>query len=182
MRRTVTLMSLTAVLLLFVAASAGAIEGFYLGANVQFNDISGGINSPETVNSGNGRGLRGGFGLNRNFAIEAGIWKTKHTPANGGNAANLEAGTLDLKIGFPLSGSHIEPYFLVGAGRYTIEQNKISSDGKGGRIGIGMDIYLFPALSLNVGFTHNKVTFTNSGQEIGGTITTTDFGLTYHFI
>jgi predicted porin len=179
MRRTATLMSLTAVLLLFVAASAVAKEGFYLGVNVQFNDISGGINSPETVNSGNGRGLRGGFGLNQNFAIEVGIWKTKHTPIN---AANLEAGTLDLKISFPLSGSNIEPYLLVGAGRYTIEQNRISSDGKGGRIGIGIEIYLFPALSLNVGFTHNKVTFTNSEQDIGGTITTTDFGMTYHFI
>jgi predicted porin len=175
-------MSLTAVLLLFITAPAGAKEGFYLGANVQFNDISGEINSPETIHSGNGRGLRGGFGLNRNFAIEAGIWKTKHTPANSGGAANLEAGTLDLKIGFPLSGSYFEPYLLVGAGRYTIEQNGITSDGKGGRIGIGIDIYLFPALSLNVGFTHNKVTFTNSGQDIGGKITTTDFGITYHFI
>jgi hypothetical protein len=81
-----------------------------------------------------------------------------------------------------LSGSYIEPYLLVGAGSYTIEQNRISRDGKGGRIGIGIDIYLFPALSLNVGFTHNKVTFANSGQDIGGKITTTDFGLTYHFI
>jgi len=175
-------MSLTVVLLLFIAAPARAKEGFYLGANVQFNDISGDINSPETVHSGYGRGLRGGIGLNRHFAIEVGIWKTKHPPANGGSAADLEAGTLDLKIGFPLSGSYFEPYFLAGAGSYTIEQGGISSDGKGGRIGIGMDIYLFPALSLNVGFTYNKVTFTNSGQDIGGKITTTDFGLTYHFI
>jgi len=182
MRRTTTVISLTAVLLVFVAAPAAAKEGFYLGINVQFNDISGGINSPETVNSGNGRGLRGGFGLNRHFAIEVGIWKTKHTPANGVSAADLEAGTLDLKISFPLSGSYIEPYLLVGAGDYTIEQSGISSKGNGGRIGTGIDIYLFPALSLNVGFTYNKVTFTNSGQDIGGKITTTDFGITYHFI
>jgi predicted porin len=182
MRRTTTVISLMAVLLVFVAAPAAAKEGFYLGINVQFNDISGDINSPETVNSGNGRGLRGGFGLNQNYAIEVGIWKTKHAPTNGGNAATLEAGTLDLKISFPLRGSYIEPYLLVGAGSYTIEQNRISNEGKGGRIGIGIELYLFPALSLNVGFTHNKVTFTNSGQDIGGKITTTDFGLTYHFI
>ena len=182
MGRTTTLVILTVVLLLFIAAPAVAKEGFYLGVNAQFNDISGDVNSPETVNSGNGRGLRGGFGLNQYFAVEAGIWKTKHTPTNGGSAADLEAGTLDLKISFPLSGSYIEPYLLAGAGSYTIEQGGISRDGKGGRIGIGIDIYLFPALSLNVGFTHNKVTFTNSGQDIGGTITTTDFGITYHFI
>jgi len=182
MVRTTTLMSLTAALLLFIAAPATAKEGFYLGANVLFNDISGDVNSPETVNSGNGRGLRGGFGLNQYFAIEAGVWKTKHAPTNGGSAANLEAGTLDLKIRFPSSDSYVEPYLLAGAGRYAIEQSGISRDGKGGRIGIGIDIYLFPALSLNVGFTHNKVTFTNSGQDIGGKITTMDFGLTYHFI
>jgi len=182
MGRTTALMILAISLMICIAAPAVAKEGFYLGANVQFNDISGDINSPKTVNSGNGRGLRGGFGLNKYFAIEAGVWKTEHTPTNDGSAAYLEAGTLDLKISFPLSGSYIEPYLLVGAGSYTIEQNRISRDGKGGRIGIGIDIYLFPALSLNVGFTHNKVTFANSGQDIGGKITTTDFGLTYHFI
>jgi hypothetical protein len=182
MRRTTTLISLTAVLLVFAAAPAAAKEGFYLGIYVQFNDISGDINSPETVHSGNGRGLRGGFGLTRNCAIEAGIWKTKHTPTGGGSAANLDARTLDLKISFPLRGSHIEPYLLAGAGSYTIVQNGISSDGRGGRIGIGIDIYLFPSLSLNVGFTHNNVAITNSGQDIRGEITTTDFGLTYHFI
>lgn len=175
-------MILAVALLLFIAAPTVAKEGFYLGATVLFNDISGDINSPESLNSGNGRGLRGGYGLNQYFALEMGIWKTKHTHTNGGSAADLEAGTLDLKINYPLAGGHIEPYLLFGAGNYTIEQNRISSDGKGSRIGIGMDIYLVPAVSLNVGFTRNNVTFTNAGQNTDGKITTTDFGLTYHFI
>lgn len=181
MRKTTTLI-LAIMLLLFIAPPASAKEGFYLGGKVPFNDISGDINSPESLNSGNGRGLRGGYGLNRYFAIEMGIWKTKHTHTNSESAAVLEAGTLDLKINYPLAGSHIEPYLLFGAGRYTIEQNRISSDGKGGRIGIGIDIFLVPAVSLNVGYTRNNVTFTNAGQNTGGKITTTDFGLTYHFI
>jgi hypothetical protein len=182
MSRTAALMILTATLLLLTAAPAVAKEGFYLGVNVPFNDINGDVNSQDSINTGNGRGLRGGYGLSQYISIEAGYWKTKHTNTYGGNAADLEAGTVDLKINIPHAGNHIEPYLLVGAGRYTIEQNRISRDGKGSRIGIGMDIYLFPALSLNLGFTHNNVTFTNAGQDIGGKIATMDFGLTYHFI
>lgn len=181
MRETTTMM-LAIMLLLCIAAPAVAKEGFYLGVTEQFNDISGDINSPESLNSGNGRGLRGGYGINSYLAVEAGIWKTKHAPAYGGSAADLEAGTLDLKISYLNAGSYIEPYLLFGAGRYMIEQNRMTSYGKGSRIGIGMDIYLFPYLSLNVGFTRNNVTFTSSGQDIGGKISTTDFGLTYHFI
>lgn len=173
---------LVALAVTLIATPAMAKEGFYLGVNMLFNDISGDINSPEWINSGNGLGLRGGFGLNRYLAIEAGIWKTKHDLKSSGNAADLKAGTLDLKINFPLSGSHIEPYLLVGYGKYTLEQNGFSEDGKGGRIGIGMDIYLFPELSFNAGLTRNNVTFTHAGQDKDGKITSLDFGVTYHFI
>lgn len=165
-----------------IATPVVAKEGFYLGVNILFNDISGDVNSPEWADSGSGLGLRGGFGLNRYLAIEAGLWKTKHDMKYGGGTADLKAGTLDLKINFPLSGSHIEPYLLVGVGSYTIEQNGFSEDGKGGRIGIGMDIYFVPELSLNVGLTRNNVTFEHAGQDIDGKITTLDLGLTYHFI
>ncbi len=182
MGRTTTLMSLAVVLLLFIVAPAVAKDGFYLGVNMLFNDISGDINTPEWVDSGNGLGLRGGFGLNRYLSIEAGIWKTKHDMKFGGQTADLKAGTIDLKINFPLTGSHIEPYLLVGAGNYTIEQNGFSEDGKGGRIGIGMDIYLFPELSFNVGLTRNNVTFTHNSVDVDGKITTMDFGISYHFI
>jgi hypothetical protein len=182
MRITTTLMILTVLLLVLNAAPVVAKDGFYLGVNVQFNDISGDINSPESVNPDNGLGLCGGFGLNQYLAIEVGIWRSKHDMKNGGQPTDLKAGTIDLKAKLPLTGSYIEPYLLVGAGRYTIEQNGNTSYGKGGRIGIGMDMYLSPKLSLNVGYTLNNVTFANSGQDIGGKISTTYFGLTYHFI
>jgi hypothetical protein len=179
MKRTLSMIALAVTLM---ATPAMAKEGFYLGMNVLFNDISGDINSGDTFDSGDGLGLRGGFGLNRYLAFEAGIWKTRHDMKNGGNAADLKAGTLDLKINFPLSGSHIEPYLLAGVGTYAIEQNGVSEDGKGGRIGIGMDIYLFPELNFNVGLTRNNVTFTHNGTDVDGKITTLDFGITYHFI
>ena len=169
-------------LLLFIAAPAVAKEGFYLGASSLFNDVSGGINSPEWINTGNGLLLRGGFGLNRYISIETGIWKTRHDLSAGGPSTDLKAGTVDLKVNFPIKESHIEPYIMVGAGKYSIEKNGISEDGKGGRFGIGMDIYLFPSLSFNIGLTRNNVTFTHAGQDSNGKITSMDCGLTYHFI
>jgi hypothetical protein len=173
---------LIALAITLIASPAMAKEGFYLGVNVLFNDISGDINSGDTFDSGDGSGLRGGYGLNRHLAVEAGIWKTKHDLKTGGSTADLKAGTLDLKINFPLSRSHIEPYLLAGVGTYTLEQNGFSADGKGPRIGIGLDIYLFPELNFNVGLTRNNVTFTRNGNDVEGKITTLDFGFTYHFI
>ncbi|MEK6743770.1 MAG: outer membrane beta-barrel protein [Nitrospirota bacterium] len=182
MGRTKTLMISMVALLVLNGAPAAAKDGFYLGVNVLFNDISGDLDTSANVEAGHGMGLHGGFGLNRYLAIEAGYWKTKHANRYSGSAADLEAGTIDIKINFPLVESHIEPYLLVGAGRYTIEQNRLSEDGKGGRIGIGMDIYLFPDISCNVGFTRNNVTFTRNSADLDGRITTMDFGITYHFI
>jgi hypothetical protein len=179
MKKVLILVVLTMTL---IATPVVAKEGFYLGVNVLFNDISGDINSPEWLNSGNGLGLRGGFGLNKYLSFEAGLWKTKHDLKNGGQTADLKAGTLDLKVNFPLTGSHIEPYLLVGYGSFTLEQNGFSEDGKGGRFGIGLDIYLFPELSFNAGLTRSNVTFTHAGQDKDGKITTMDFGIAYHFI
>ncbi len=169
---------------LLFAAPAFAKSGFYLGANMLFNDISGEINTPETMDSGNGLGLRAGFGLNRYLAIEGGIWKTKHdSTVAGGTSVDLKAGTLDVKLNFPLSGSNIEPYLLVGMGNYTAEDSTTSVDGKGTQFGIGMDIYLFPELSFNAGLTWRKITFDMpSGPDQDGKVTSLDFGITYHFI
>jgi hypothetical protein len=182
MGRATTLSILTVALLLFLAAPAVAKDGFYLGVNVLFNDITGEINAPENIKSGNGLGLHGGFGFNQYIGIEAGVWKTKHPNILGGKAAYLEAGTFDLKVNLPIAGSHIEPYLLVGVGSYTIKQQGISDDGKGGRFGLGMDIYLFPDISFNVGITRNSVTFTHNSINMDGKITTMDFGIIYHFI
>ncbi len=179
MKRTLVLIALA---LTLIATPASAKEGFYLGINMLFNDISGEVNSPEWADNGNGLGLRGGYGLNRYLAIEVGIWKTKHDMKYGGTTADLKAGTIDLKINFPLTGSHIEPYLLAGVGTYTIENNGISEDGNGGRIGIGMDIYLFPELSFNVGLTRNNVTFKHNNVDVDGKVQTLDFGISYHFI
>ncbi len=166
---------------IITAAPVHAKEGFYLGANLQFNDFSGDLNN---LDSGNGFGLRGGFGLNRYLAFEAGIFKTDHDLKNGSGAADFKGGTIDAKLNFPLTGSHIEPYIFGGVGTYKLDLPGQTLDGKGGQLGIGMDIYLFPELSFNVGLARKNVTFdaTATNPELKGKVTTLDFGLTYHFI
>ncbi|MDH4162026.1 MAG: porin family protein [Nitrospirota bacterium] len=166
---------------LLIAAPASAKSGFYLGVNMLFNDISGEINSPEVLDAGNGLGLRAGFGLNRYLALEGAIWKTEHD-RTGGGSTDLKAGTLDLKLNLPLSGSNIEPYVLVGFGRYTLETGSASVNGTGTQFGIGMDIYLFPELSFNAGLTRRNITFDTPGTDEDGKVTSLDFGFTYHFI
>lgn len=164
-----------------IATPAMAKEGFYLGVNVVFNDITGEYNTTDYIDSGNGLGLRAGFGLNRYLALEAGIWKTNHDLTYGGTG-DLKAGTLDLKLNFPLSGSNIEPYVHAGVGSYEFEQNGFSEDGKGGHVGIGMDIYLFPELSFNVGIVRRNITFEHPSGDLKSKVTGLDFGFTYHFI
>jgi hypothetical protein len=173
-------MSMLAVVLM--ASPASAKRGFYLGVNLLFNDISGDVNSADVYDSGSGLGLRCGFGLNRHLGLEAGLWQTRHELKVGGGNADVQAGTLDLKINFPISGSHIEPYVLAGVGTYSLEQNGFSEGGDGVRFGLGMDIYLFPELSFNVGLTRNNVAFKHAGMDTDGKITTMDFGLSYHFL
>ncbi len=179
MKRTLLFLALG---LMVIATPAAAKEGFYLGVNVLFNELSGEINSPEWMDSGNGLGLRAGVGLNRYLSIEAGLWKTKHDMKFGDGTAELSGGTLDLKLNFPLSGSNIEPYVQAGVGSYELENNGFTEDGTGGQLGIGMDIYFFPELSFNVGLMRRNITFEHNNVDTKGKVTTLDFGFTYHFI
>jgi len=179
MGKTKTLMMLA--LLLLSAAPAAAKDGFYVGAGTLFNNIRGDTTAPESFEAGNGPALFGGLGFYGNFAIEAGVWKSKHPAKPGGSANDLEAGTLDLKILFPIHESHIEPFVLLGAGSYTIEQGRFTEHGKGGRIGVGIDIYLFPDIALSVGFAQSHITFRSNTADPDANITSMQYSISYHF-
>lgn len=163
--------------LALLTTPASAKSGFYLGANLLFNDFSGDI---DNVDAGNGLGLRAGVGLNRYLAIEGAIFQTDHD-VTGGGSVDFTGLTVDLKLNFPLSGSNIEPYLVGGIGSYELDNGSTTTDGTGMQIGIGMDIYLFPELSFNVGLMRRNITF-DTDPETDAKVTTLDFGITYHFI
>jgi hypothetical protein len=173
MRKIRVMLAILAVL--FTASVIEAKEGFYLGASMVFNDLRGDINTGNTIAPGNGAGLKGGYGLNRFVAIETFYWRTNHDIA-GGRSIQLKGGTVDVKVTFQVTGSHIEPYLLVGAGNYLLDTLR----GSGWDYGAGMDIYLVPALNFNVGWTRRTIDF-GKAPTVSGEVDSMDIGLVYHF-
>jgi hypothetical protein len=159
---------------------ATAKEGLYLGAFIPFNDLSGDIKG---VDNGNGLGFRAGYGLNKYLAIEGSVFKSKHDTSGGGNGVDFSGGTIDLKLDLPLTGSKMEPYFLIGVGGYELKGSGIDYKGGGSQFGLGLDIYLFPELNFNVGLTWRKITFDKGTPvDLHEDVTTLDIGLAYHFL
>ncbi len=182
MKRTVQL--LFAVLTLMASAAAAPVqarEGFFLGADLLFNDIGGDIRN---LNRGNGLGLHAGYGLNRYLSFEAGAFKSGHDMTNGGGTAYFMGGTIDAKLNFPLTGSHMEPFIFGGVGRYKIDYPLQTIEGNGGQLGVGVDIYFFPELNMSVGLSRRNINFDATAYSPGqkAKVTTLDIGLTYHFI
>lgn len=179
MKKTLILAVLT---LLFVASPAMAKEGFYLGAYIPFNHISGDT-GVSNLDNGAGLGARVGIGFNKYLALEGSIFKTKHD-VDGGGTDDFKGATVDLKLNFPLTGSKIEPYALIGIGGYRLEGSGSDIKGGGAQFGVGLDMYVYPELSFNAGLTWRKVTFDSgtSGVDVDADVRTFDIGITYHFL
>ena len=165
-----------AMLTVFFSASViEAKEGFYLGASMMFNDIGGNINAGNAIASGNGAGIKGGFGFNRYVAVETSYWRTNHD-VEGSTSIYLKGFTADVKVTVPVTGSHIEPYFIAGAGNYLLE----SLRGSGWNFGVGMDIYLTPALNFTAGWIKRSIQF-GAAPMVTAEVDSMDIGLVYHF-
>jgi len=167
--------------LALIASPVMAKEGFYLGAYIPFNHISGDIN---TLDNGAGLGARAGIGFNKYLSLEGSFFKTEHD-MDGGGTADFRGATVDLKLNLPLTGSKMEPYALIGIGGYRLEGSGIDYKGGGGQFGVGLDMYVYPELSLNAGLTWRKITFdsgTPGNVDIDADVRTFDIGITYHFL
>src|SRR3972149_5406100 len=89
--------------LLLIASPVMAKEGFYLGAFMPTETISG--EAGNNVDSGTGWGLRAGVGFGRYVAIEANYSTTKHDINNlpGTTSTDLKGLAGDVKLSFPLT-------------------------------------------------------------------------------
>jgi Outer membrane protein beta-barrel domain len=161
--------------LLLIASPAMAKEGFYLGLFYPTETISGDAGSG--TSSGGGWGVRAGTGFNRYFSIEGRYSDTTH------DSHHLKGLAGDLKLNFPLTSLDsaqimtVEPYIMGGYAHYEISgAGTPKSDGL--QYGIGIELYLFRELSVQVGWTDSKVKF----QGNTGDVKTVDFGFIYHFI
>jgi hypothetical protein len=170
-----------AVLLLFLIASpAVAKEGLYIGGFVFYDTISGDSSYVDDIDDGLGLGLRAGIGFNRYLALEGSLSRS-HNSDIGGDG-NIDAATVDLKLNFPLTGTDVAPYLMLGVGRYNVGDDRLK--GEGWNFGIGIDYYLRPEVSLNFGFTWDTITFDSGSlhaQDVDSDIKVIDVGIAYHF-
>ncbi len=165
--------------LLFVA-SASAKEGYYLGAYIPMESLSG--SAGNGVSSGSGWGLRFGDGFNRYASLEGNYSVTKH-----GSSGDLRGLAGDLKVNFPLTSLDtmnvmtVEPYLRVGFAHYEISPSSKTYKSDGLQYGIGVELYLFQEVSVNAGITKSKISWDTS-PKTDGYVTTVDIGIIYHFI
>jgi hypothetical protein len=175
-----------------VAFPAVAKEGFYLGAFIPYNKITGDSADPpsdayiNSLDSGAGFGLRAGYGFNRYFAIEGALFDSTHKSNLGIVDQDFSGLTLDAKVNFPLTGHSFEPYLLLGVGHYELGDSSGKFKGNGSQFGVGIDFYLMPELSLNTGLTWRRITFDSNDfgitDDVNARVRTFDVGLTYHFL
>jgi len=156
-----------------MAATAEAKEGFSLGAEMVFVDIGGTVNTGYSISGGDGAGVTAGYGIGRYIAIEATIQSTKHAVTDG-RQVELTAGLIGVKALLPRANSHIEPYLLLGIGRYILDTRR----GDGWRCGAGMEIRLVPAFSFTIGIARH---FIDLDPAPSGDVTSMDIGVVYHF-
>ena len=177
-----SLLMAVAVMVLMVSP-AKAKEGFYLGAFIPTNTLSGDAGSG--VDSGTGWGVRAGVGFNRYIAIETNYSRTKHDATGG--SFDLKGLAADLKLNFPLTTldsaqvMSLEPYLMVGYGHYEATDSTVTNKSDGGQWGFGIELYLFRELSVHAGWTKTKVSFDSPSNQ-DGAVKTVDFGLIYHFM
>jgi len=168
-----SLLLAVAVLVLMVSPVM-AKEGFYLGAFVPTNTVSGAAGT--NVDSETGWGLRVGKGFNRYLALEANYSKTKDLTGFAG----------DVKLNFPLTTldsaqvMSVEPYLLFGFGHYEMS-NTYKAKSDGAQWGFGVELYLFRELSVHAGWTRTAVSF-DTTPNLNGDVKTVDFGVIYHFL
>jgi hypothetical protein len=171
-----SLLPLVLFLTVTMAAAADAKEGFYLGAGMVFNDIGGNINSEKTIASGNGFGVKGGYGVSRYIALETSFSVTDHVVSTA-RSIELEAAVISVKASLPTAESPIEPYLVLGIGKYMLDSKR----GAGWQYGAGMDINISPAFILNVGIARSVMDIGSAPRE-SGEVTSMDIGIIYRFI
>lgn len=116
-----------------------------------------------------------GYGISRNLAIEASYQSTKHAVTDG-RKVDLTAALFAMKATIQPKESHIEPYLMLGIGKYTLDTRR----GNGWRCGAGMDIHLSPAFSFSMGISRHFIDFDPDPTE-SGDVTSMDIGIAYHF-
>ena len=201
MKRVLSVIMFTVLLISGTASPSFAAMGYYLGVDLLGNVVLGdfdGVDAPD-VDPGGGFGLVIGYGLTPFSAIELNGNVTQHEVQviSGGPVFDATYSGLTLSLKFNLMPDHVhQPFVRLGGGYYllTIDDPVLSSStrlsGMGGEVGLGMDYYLFTNFSIGLGVTQRFIRYDKStrlGQSttispsLVGDTTSANINFVYHF-
>jgi opacity protein-like surface antigen len=196
MYRKIVFILVGAVMLLTVIPDAEAKKGFYVGLGATYNTIEGKFNGSAGLQSGSeviflpdikddvGIDILGGYGITDQGAVELNFMSSGHRGNWSGLRGDVTYSSFSVngKYSFYTSGS-VQPYLLFGlSGNVLLIKNGSENtttgevgdatlSGPGVNVGTGIDAYLAPNVSLNLGALYRYVEYTDaSGVDHSGTI------------
>ncbi|HTF99742.1 MAG TPA: OmpW family outer membrane protein [Nitrospirota bacterium] len=185
------------IFMLFIATNnAEAKKGFYIGLGAVYNTIDGdftgtsGLQSGSDIiiipkiDSGLGLDVRFGYGITDQWAVELNLMNSRHNGSWAGLSGHVYYTSFSIngKYAF-LSSSTTQPYILFGFGgnelrikngaenTSTGEVTDATLSGPGVNMGFGIDSYISPHVSLNIGALYRYVDYTDAeGVNHSGSI------------
>ncbi len=180
-------------ILLTASVPASAVQGFYLGMQLPFNDIRGDFDNRvhydntvvPSVDSGLGFGVIFGYGMTPNFSLESNLAVSSHSSA--GAWIDFTEFSVDAKFAI-LTPQPVQPFILAGIGYYELGDSSLRFGGYGYNLGVGVDFYTPYRWSFGIGLIEKFITYDRvvTGyepffQNLNGDTTTVRFDATYHF-
>jgi len=169
--------------------SAQAEETFYIGAQLPYSVIQGDFDNTHFLDFGPGFGLGVlvGYQPMPRVAIEVSWSVSKHKAQ--GVTADLQERSLSGRYLFSDDKS-IQPYVLLGYGRFSLGDSSLTLGGSGVMFGVGFDSFLDPKLSLGAALVRSVPSYNriekNDGSAIligslRGDTTSLILNMKYHF-
>lgn len=187
MKRTISSVFFSALLVFGMTTAAFAKEGFYLGLQVPYNMVDGDFDNttmPE-VDPGAGFGLIAGYTFIPSLSIEIDWSGSSHKSAG----ATIGLGEFTLNGKFSFMTNELQPYLFAGVGAFTLGDDSLTLGGTGYNLGLGADYYVNPNISFGAGLIRKFITYDDvvkpSGytlsKDIKGDTTSIRFDVSYHF-
>ncbi len=192
-----SLFLLIAAVAMFLGTSeAEAKEGFYVGLGAAYNTIWGDFDGHAGLQSGTeviilpdinnalGIDILGGYGINDTWSIELNFMSSGHSGTWQGLSGDVSYNSFSINGKYSFTSSNrVQPYLLFGISSNVLLIKKGATDtstgevadatlsGPGVNAGVGIDDYLNPNVSLNLGIMYRYVNYTKAeGVHGSGTI------------
>lgn len=185
-----------AVMIFAIISEAEAKKGFYMGLGAAYNTIQGDFDGASGLQGGTeiiilpdidnavGIDLLAGFGINDSWAIELNLMSSGHSGTWAGLKGDVSYVSFSINGKYSFAPSNtIQPYLLFGISgnalliengatdTFTSEVADATLSGSGLNLGVGIDDYLSPNVSLTLGFLYRYVDYDEAeGVHQSGTI------------